>query len=948
MLGWRRWLTLTAPGTVAIAGLALLEFSQRHAAPAPGSAQVGPEPLAARDLALEQRAQESGLGRSYQELRERYSQLPHAELLRRLRPQPAAADPLSFDPKQALYYPRIAQELQLTSDEARVFAEQGMVSVDHRQRYSMGSAYHAIYARDLPLLVTTDSILHALHRSYDQTLKELEQGWFSASLRSVLRETESELERSRDELDAAGLQASADDVALYVAVARRLLDPEADLRARGALLPQVATLIAHIDSLTTKRIELFGGARTVDFSQFRPRGHYAETPELQRYFRALSWLGRTDLAFMLGATDPRSGLVVDAARERRNAALLGLLLTRARQAEPLAAMSNAVGYLVGRSDAVTPRALADALSQAGATDYRALGDAARLERAFAGFKVTHTPLVLSQAITTLDYGPPTSLPPSFQLFGQRLTPDAFVLSHVVYDSITFEDKKPERWLPSGLDVMAALGSDTATQLLEPELERYHYAPNLLALREALDAQVWQAASPNLYIRWLSALRPLDDVPQVRPFPEVMRRPAWQRKQLQTQLSSWAELRHDTVLYAKQSYTSVPSCGYPDAYVEPYPEFYRSVRALADGAVSFLATLNAPQATYWRELAATMVRLEAIAEKELRAAPLAAEERRFLARTINQTGGSGPPRYTGWYAQLIYRPGWRPNTERYGFGDGTLEERDQPDAWRPTVADVHTNPGSDRSRPAVLEAGVGDVEFLVVAIERQGDVAAYVGPVSSYYEFTQPPEARLDDAAWQQRIAAERLPARPAWSDVFRAPASSRLLDETYRSSGERKLELEGKICKLRELWLQTPDEQAREPWQQLLQQSERELSHIAEERVSDPRVELPSSDVLDAKLAALDARPFDAHTARERLLAQEPALDVACGESGKGAAPLRVRVTFRPNGAVEHVELLAPAAQDLAACAERILSRVWAPRFGGSPASLTLDFKPSAGAPTLR
>jgi len=35
------------------------------------------------------------------------------------------------------------------------------------------------------------------------------------------------------------------------------------------------------------------------------------------------------------------------------------------------------------------------------------------------------------------------------------------------------------------------------------------------------------------------------------------------KTLNTQLASWTELRHDTVLYAKQPYTASVLCSYPD-------------------------------------------------------------------------------------------------------------------------------------------------------------------------------------------------------------------------------------------------------------------------------------------------------------------------------------------------------------------------------------------------
>ena len=51
--------------------------------------------------------------------------------------------------------------------------------------------------------------------------------------------------------------------------------------------------------------------------------------------------------------------------------------------------------------------------------------------------------------------------------------------------------------------------------------------------------------------------------------------------LNTQLGSWAELRHDTLLYAKQSYTGIPACEYPDVYVEPYPELFAAIVKYAE-------------------------------------------------------------------------------------------------------------------------------------------------------------------------------------------------------------------------------------------------------------------------------------------------------------------------------------------------------------------------------
>jgi hypothetical protein len=88
-----------------------------------------------------------------------------------------------------------------------------------------------------------------------------------------------------------------------------------------------------------------------------------------------------------------------------------------------------------------------------------------------------------------------------------------------------------------------------------------------------------------------------------------------------------------------------------------------------------------------------------------------------------------------------------------------------------VSDVHTNP-IDRE---VLQEGVGDVNFLVVAVDNGGDSIAYVGPVYSYYEFWSPAGERLTDDAWRKRIEGGNLPSRPAFTQAFVTEAHPREL-----------------------------------------------------------------------------------------------------------------------------------------------------------------------------
>jgi hypothetical protein len=57
---------------------------------------------------------------------------------------------------------------------------------------------------------------------------------------------------------------------------------------------------------------------------------------------------------------------------------------------------------------------------------------------------------------------------------------------------------------------------------------------------------------------------------------------------------------------------------------------------------------------------------------------------------------------------------------------------------------------DRSGAAVLEQGVGDVGFAVIAIDNGPDRMAYVGPIYSYYEFSMPAAKRMTDEEWTAR------------------------------------------------------------------------------------------------------------------------------------------------------------------------------------------------------
>jgi hypothetical protein len=607
------------------------------------------------------------------------------------------------------------------------------VVIDHARHYSFGAAYYGIYASDLPVLITTDSIAYAVHKTFDDLLMELELSVFLPALDRALT-------KAHDALVKAG----AKDPELYVTVARNLLKGEGAKDWKGQLsvssrLEQDAAVKALLERAKSLELEtpdapktpLYGTVRAVDWSQLQPRGHYTKTIELQNYFRAMMWLGRADLGFRL-ISSPRE---LAAAR-----ALAAAIASTGGNAE-VQAISDAIDFFVGESDGLA------------FLDFAKKSDAEIVQY---GQKIR------SESIPSDPNDPARARPEVIvNLFGQRFVIDSFVLAEVVYDSILYQGKKAQRTMPVGLDVHAALGDDLALELLAPELEKWGYAANMKALRETIAALPRDFWSATLYNRRLDAMRSLHaDLSSERHFPSAMKTRAWRMKQLEAQLGAWAELRHDTILYAKQSYTAFIACEYPKGFVEPYPLFYARVRRFAEDGARLISrvpgaeAVTRRQAAFLEAFAATIAKLETLANKELRALEFTQAENEWLKKTLDQRGGgSGPPRYDGWYPSLFY-----------GGGPRSAE-------FDPVIADVHTDP----NQGDVLEVGVGAASFLMIAVDNEDDRAVYVGPTYSYYEFHQPASDRLTDEAWTMMLAGNKAPARLPFMSAYRGAPKVREL-----------------------------------------------------------------------------------------------------------------------------------------------------------------------------
>jgi hypothetical protein len=649
------------------------------------------------------------------------------------------AFPLSYDPLEAEHVKQIDMTLALTEAERAKLGENGFVVSERLSYPSFGQALLDTYQKDLPVMVTADMILHALHSSYDAILMELELTVLRPTIRESLLATRGAL--AGFEATTPEAQAALSDCDMYLTVALSLLDGQQLASAGGTVDDKVTFFLTKIAALGMEGVEIFGAPRIMDFSQFEPRGHYEDLPELQQYFRAMMWLGRVDLRFV--EFDPYADQWIFRDRQLADAWLLTSAAKASGATVGLLKADTILRALVGDVDYVTFVGVEglsaahgiDSLDEASALD--ADTTSAVTEELLAG-KWGEQKINSHWLTTNPMSAEPTPLPPAFAFFGQRFTVDSHVFSNVVYDNIVNDGQKMYRRLPDPLDALFVLGNSQVLPHLMGELEQWQYQGNLHSLRflvDWYDAGFW---AKNVYNLWLSALRGLNEPTTASIYPEAMRTPAWRDRIINTQFGSWAQLRHDTLLYVKQSYTG--GCDYPTGWVDAYPELWAALETVGDRMTEAVVGTPAEQnvGAFFANWKATMARLGSIAQGQLDGLPLSAEDQAFLHDTAIASEEGCVIALTGWYAGLFFEG-----------SDAALE-------WDPTIADVHTNPSEDGplAPPEVLHVATGNPNLMVFTA----------------YEVLPGKLERYKDSDWQAMLQSGQKQERPRWTESFLAPA----------------------------------------------------------------------------------------------------------------------------------------------------------------------------------
>lgn len=633
-------------------------------------------------------------------------------------------------------------QFYLQDEMADKLAENGFVVCGHS-----GDEFFEQYENNrynmIPNFVTVDSLMHTYHLYFGYLLKNLERDFLSEDLLQLSRRMLSYCQDQYDQLKGSEWESAARRNVAFFTVGTKLLDGSTQVSdyvegMAGQELEQIESAEEILKS------ELTGGME--DYTQYIPRGYYEGDEKLESYFRAMMWYGRVHFKQQDEDLD-------------RSALLISKAMADDSEAYGLWSRLYAVtSFFAGASDDLGVCEYAPLIREVYGEDMK-MSDLIGKEEKFASFHAKTADLSSPQINSIPIWDGQDNVIPGFRFMGQRFTIDGAIMQKLIYSNVRENSEGQKRMLPDVLDVPAALGSDSALDILEEAgaTDYAGYRENMERLREALEKENDDLWSASLYASWLNTLRPLLTV-KGEGYPVFMQNEEWLKKDLECFAGSFTELKHDTVLYTKQVLAEMGGDYIEEAddrgYVEPEPLVYLRFRQLAEQTAQGLkdyGMLSDEEAENLSRLSEMARRLWAISEKELNDEVLSEEEYDFIR-------GYGGNIEHFWYEAM----------KEVGE-DGRPATKECPAA---IVVDIATDPNGQ-----VLEAGTGNPSYIYVVVKVDGKLKIARGSVYSFYQFVWPMEDRLTDSKWQQMLGIQAdedgfynqdmSMSKPQWTESYR-------------------------------------------------------------------------------------------------------------------------------------------------------------------------------------
>ena len=658
------------------------------------------------------------------------------------------------------------------------------------------------------IFITSDLALHLYHILIDRSFQRIEETRFQPMLRSMSESLFLNSIKKYNESEEPALKDTYKRLSAYYLIPLLILDAGVNSAAIDIKPEQYRTFAQYLEAMNNIKIansekdlnfsldqknyrgldlsddiyklakaelELIQGAKGVvdspmftplrpdffnDYSQFKPRSHYTKNDILKSYFIAMMWYGR--MGFTLSSPElTRDALVITA--QINNLKVGGEKLSKL-----WSDMSAVIDFFVGEVDDLTAYQYTDIIKkvfdpQVGETN---LADDELILKFIARAKTDlPAPKIISEALNVYDDGGKRdellAEIMQFRFMGQRFTPDAYIINNLTQGAgapdpetgqklptmptvlmpihvIARENQIVKNYLDVWINDPARIKKQNresdkiiAKTLLELNTEFAGYEPG-----------VW---AQNIYWSWLNCYRPLLSKYGAG-HPWFMQQEEWQKKNLGTVLGSFTELKHDTLLYAKQSYAELGGGGpNPDelppvvkGYVEPDLIFWNRITALAKITQAGLKEKGVFPQVFEHKYKAFIEASEffqKLAGQELADEKISGEDFEKL-RTIS-----------GKLSRIV-----RPILN---------QELTKKEKRAGIIADIHT----DAIFSEILYEATGKPYIIYAAVKDVNGVRLTRGAVFNHYEFINELDSRLADEDWQEQVYEnkEQLPPADQWT-----------------------------------------------------------------------------------------------------------------------------------------------------------------------------------------
>ncbi|MCR4789404.1 MAG: DUF3160 domain-containing protein [Lachnospiraceae bacterium] len=597
-----------------------------------------------------------------------------------------------------------------------------------------------------PNFVTVDSLMHTYHIYFSYLMKNTEKDYLADSLLDLSKTMlEVSTEQYRELLGTEWEDAAYKNLVFFY-VGTSLLDDSIMLPVEDNELESI------VDEEKAKIMEASGIYTCYitddyeDYTQYKPRGYYEGDELLEKYFRSMMWYGRISFYTDSEELMKSSALIVKALEDSG--------------ADTWEGIYNVTSFFSGASDDPGYYEFKGIVDGCFADD-SSVSDMAKDDSGLNQYIESVKELKLPEINSVPVWEGENPVKPCFRFMGQRFTIDASIMQNLVYDSVGEKDNGDTRLLPDTLDVAAVLGSSVAEEMLKEngDFEYDGYKEGFEAMKyrfENDDADLWNA---SLYAGWLNTLRPLLEE-KGKGYPSYKLNDEWHKKSLETFLGSYAELKHDTILYAKSVMAEMGDGGYdeiPDdrGYVDPEPVVYSNFANLAKNTKNGLDSFGMLPKGADEDLDLLYdisVNLLEISEKELQCIDLTDDEFDF----IREYGGNIEH---FWY-----------EANKDDIEDTLVYSYQAP---CPVIADIATDPNG-----SCLEIGTGKASTMFVVFPIDGELHVGSGSVYSFYQFSWPMSDRLTDSEWQDKLEPkydpdtfetlwDDVPVQPEWTQSYR-------------------------------------------------------------------------------------------------------------------------------------------------------------------------------------